>query len=636
MREHRDPSASATTEDPQAAKSAKPGASTLPYRDQMEAAFGQDFSSVQVSTGKDKGLGAIGATGAQKGESVSFAEANPSQWLVAHELTHVVQQRGAGGAPGKGTIASATSAPEVEASKVADRVAAGEPAGDVSARPVAEIHRFAPGAHQEATVGGLAKTFSAEEIGDIYTANWERDFSQGNADIASAVISWSGVKNHAKSHNGDPGPTAKTFQDAVWKVVNGSITDATAESLGNYKYWEHMDHPTATFSSPDKAADKRWDKKANGLRGYINDSKAHIKDQMLAAVDLYRELHHLGMVGNKIDNWNGVAKPEGYGAPVVAPTKDGGAQTTLPTNWDDKSVASRDPIRKDTFNDATAAGAKSNASHNSGQWQLIGQHLGRAMHAFEDFWAHSNWLELAKEAHAKADKGEKVETGAAANAKLKTGTFEMPAKAHALGHKLLALASALQKDFALLLKVYGRTTASTKIDDDAAKKTRSTQWGGNGVMATNDHELAYNALKTDSWSTVGEISDVGDAVNNVEELVLSGKYKMEDFLCNQNWLEAVKHKGEILIQQGDANSDADSHGKLAKDQPEGDGHKDHGGALEIAKAANEKVFGPLRAVMDEKDPAKALASTQTQLGMVDTMLEAPSPSHPLWGLVDDH
>ena len=34
--------------------------------------------------------------------------------------------------------------------------------------------------------------------------------------------------------------------------------------------------------------------------------------------------------------------------------------------------------------------------------------------------------------------------------------------------------------------------------------------------------------------------------------------------------------------------------------------------------------------------AKALTATQTQLALVDTMLQAPSPAHPLWALVHDH
>jgi hypothetical protein len=619
----------------------KPGGQTLtgalPHRGQMETAFGQDFSSVKVETGQADSMAKIGASAATRGESVAFGDANPSPWLVAHELTHVVQNRqdgatATGAVAKKATIAAVDSSPEREADAVADRVSSGQPAGPITARPEGEIHRFAPVGHRGATVGGLKDTFSAEEIGDIYASNWERDFSQGNGDIASAALSWLAVKNYATKHGGDPGPTAATFQSAVWKVVNGNLSDATEESLGSYKYWEHMDHPTASFSSPDKAADKRWDKHGNGLAGYLLDARAHIKDQMLAAVNLYREANNLGQVGGAIDNWSGAARPEGYVAPVV--TRDGGqVHSTLPANFDDKKVASRDPVREETFGEATAAGAKSDPKYNSQLWRNVGQHLGRAMHSFEDFWAHSNWLEMAKEAHKRAAGGAEVAGGAAANKQLKTGTFEMASKAHALGHKLLALATGLQKDFPLLLKVYGRTAASTKIDSPEAKKTRSTMWGGNGIEANNDHDLAYKALQTDSYSTAGEISDVGDAVNNVEELVLSKKYKMEDFLCNQTWLEALAGKGRILIKQGDDNSDENAHGKLAKDQEESGSNKDYDTAFLLAKTADQMVFGPLRAVMDEKDKDKALAATQAQLTMVDTMLQAPTPSHPLWGLV---
>jgi hypothetical protein len=191
----------------------------------------------------------------------------------------------------------------------------------------------------------------------------------------------------------------------------------------------------------------------------------------------------------------------------------------------------------------------------------------------------------------------------------------------------------MEKDFALLLKVYGRTTASTKIDDKNAKEHRSTPWGGNGVGANTDNELAYNALKTDSWSTIGEISDVGDAVNNVEELVLSGKYKMEDFLCNKNWLDAVIQKGHTLIKQGEDNSDDNAHGKLAKDQP-GEGPR-YDTAIACSKRADELVFAPIRAVMNEKDEKAALAATQKQLALIDQMVAAPAPGHPLWDLLPD-
>ncbi len=629
-------------------RSAKPGGSTLtehlpaatsganevPHRAQMETAFGADFSSVQAHTGQRDAMASIGATAAAQGDSIAFADASPEPWLVAHELTHVVQhqQAGGGAVAKKGTIASVDNAAEREADSVADRVASGQPAGAISAAPEADIHRFAPDGHRASTVAGLKGAFSAEEIGDIYASNWERDFSQGNPDLASASIAWTAVKNHAVKNNGDPGPQAATFQAAVWKVVNGNLTSAMDESLGGYQYFEHMDHPTANFSSPDKAADKRWEKQANGMAGYILDSRAFIKDQMVAAIDVYRELHSMSAVGGSIDNWNGVAKPEHYTNTKVA--TDGKVVTTqLPKGFEGSNVASRDPIREEATADAAKAGAKSDPGHAEKQWQLVAQNLGRAMHPFQDFWSHSNWLELARAAKKKIKGGGTVTAGAAANKQLKTGTFEMASKAEALGEKLLAFSTGLQKDFPLLLKVYGRTAASSKIDSPEAKKNVSTPFGGNSVYAVTDNEKAYNPLKNDSYSTAGEISDVPDAVNNVEELVLSGKYKMEDFLCNQNWLKAVGEKGKLLIKQGEDNADGNAHAKLAKDQ-EGEG-KDFADAIGLSKQADKLVFAPLRALMDEKDAAKALAGTQAQLSLIDEMIQAPSPSHPLWSFVPE-
>lgn len=595
------------------------GAGEIPYRSQMEGAFGESLGGVQAYFGASGPMGELGATAAARGDQVAFAESNPSPWLVAHELTHVVQQRrsGATAVDQKSTVAPADSAAEREADRVADRVVSGQSAGEISAQPGNAIYRFAPGSHEAATIGGLHDSFSAEEIGAIYASNWERDFSQGHASIASAAIAWTAVKTHFMTHNGDPGPGAGTFQAAVWKVVDTDLLDAvmgeSSTSLGGYKTWEHMDAPDD--SKVRANADARWHKKANGVAGYIMDSKAHIKDHMVAAIDCYRLLNNLDGVGGTIDNWQGAAKPEGYQSPSV--TKTGPTVSThISPNFDDKDVASRDPLREKTAADAHKAGAKNDPNHNASHWRLIGQHLGRAMHAFEDFWAHSNWLELAKMA--------KEKKGTASNKDLKTGTFTRPAQAHALGHKLLALASGFQKDFNILLAAYGRKEESKKLDSKEAKTRRG--------QVPSDHELAHSPLQTDSWSTIGELSDVGVGINNVEELVLSGKYKMEDFLCNKAWLASLAKKGQTLITQGDENSPDDSHGKIAKDQEEGDGHKDHGGALGVAKEANELVFGPLRAIMDEKDAKKALEATQKQLALVDTMLQAPSESHPLWHL----
>jgi len=68
------------------------GGSRVPHQAQMESAFGRDLGFVQAHTGAAGAMGALGAQAAARGDEVAFAEHAPSPWLVAHELTHVMQQ----------------------------------------------------------------------------------------------------------------------------------------------------------------------------------------------------------------------------------------------------------------------------------------------------------------------------------------------------------------------------------------------------------------------------------------------------------------------------------------------------------------------------------------------------------------
>ncbi|HEU5056525.1 MAG TPA: DUF4157 domain-containing protein, partial [Kofleriaceae bacterium] len=63
----------------------------LPYRDEMESAFGQDFSAVSATRTDSEALG--GAPAMAHGEEVAFTSEAPSKHVVAHELAHVVQHR---------------------------------------------------------------------------------------------------------------------------------------------------------------------------------------------------------------------------------------------------------------------------------------------------------------------------------------------------------------------------------------------------------------------------------------------------------------------------------------------------------------------------------------------------------------
>src|SRR5690606_1681497 len=97
----------------------------LPYRGEMEAAFGEDFSDVAVKTDRGDALAAIGAHAATNAERIASGSASPDGDTVAHELAHVVQHRRHGG--GSGGISRRGDASEREAEQVAAAVSAGDP-----------------------------------------------------------------------------------------------------------------------------------------------------------------------------------------------------------------------------------------------------------------------------------------------------------------------------------------------------------------------------------------------------------------------------------------------------------------------------------------------------------------------------
>ncbi len=122
------------------------GGGAVPFQSQMEASFGEDFSSVQAFTGQAGPMGQLSANAAASGEQVAFASTNPDKGTVAHELTHVVQQRQGGqGVQRSARLSSPGDAAEREADSVASQVVAGNPVS-VQAAPAAGIQRDPTGA----------------------------------------------------------------------------------------------------------------------------------------------------------------------------------------------------------------------------------------------------------------------------------------------------------------------------------------------------------------------------------------------------------------------------------------------------------------------------------------------------------
>lgn len=115
----------------------------LPYRVEMEQSFGRPLGHVQAYTGADRELAPHGAQALATGNVVAFADARPSPALVAHEVTHAVQNEQAGTAASmaSGVVAPRDSGAEAEADANARLVAAHGPG--VHLPPVAA----APAAH---------------------------------------------------------------------------------------------------------------------------------------------------------------------------------------------------------------------------------------------------------------------------------------------------------------------------------------------------------------------------------------------------------------------------------------------------------------------------------------------------------
>lgn len=115
-----------------AAASAATANQTLPFLGEMEEAFGEDLSNVKVGLGQTD-LRDRGIRGTANGDHVAFADASPDRWMVAHEIAHVVQARHVGDRGPRADANAEGSPAEAEAEEVADAVAAGQVAPDVTA-----------------------------------------------------------------------------------------------------------------------------------------------------------------------------------------------------------------------------------------------------------------------------------------------------------------------------------------------------------------------------------------------------------------------------------------------------------------------------------------------------------------------
>jgi hypothetical protein len=136
-------------------KATQGASSEVPFRTEMETAFGTGFSDVRSYFGRHGEMTELSASAAARGAQIAFASGAPDKGVVAHELAHVVQHRQAHSTAVtqlSSSVGDTGSPAEAEADDVARRVVAGERVR-VSATPTSAIHRSPPNAGAAAAAG---------------------------------------------------------------------------------------------------------------------------------------------------------------------------------------------------------------------------------------------------------------------------------------------------------------------------------------------------------------------------------------------------------------------------------------------------------------------------------------------------
>jgi Domain of unknown function (DUF4157) len=136
----------------------------VPYRREMEAAFGRQFGDVRAHLGRASEMSLLGAEAATRGAEIAFRGSHPSRETVAHELAHTVQRdRGNRGASsGAANLSHPEDPAELEATRAAADVVRG-------VQPVITREIGQTVARQPASPIPAARPESAEEAPSIPT-----------------------------------------------------------------------------------------------------------------------------------------------------------------------------------------------------------------------------------------------------------------------------------------------------------------------------------------------------------------------------------------------------------------------------------------------------------------------------------
>jgi len=330
----------------------------------MEKSFGTDFSDVKIHKDSTQ-AGKLNAKAFTVGKNIHFApgQYNPhskeGQELIGHELTHIVQQKqdkiGTGEIHGKGLVINNDSTLEKEADDAGKSAAQGNEVDVGHSNMVASntIQRFEAKGHEAAERTALSgdNTFSDDEASMVYYGNWMRDMNQAlvpalakefTPDVVFSIIDYLGYQKFGRLMN--------------------------SEEFGYYIPAEHIDNPGGQL--PDK----------DYYSALPNVNK-----------DLYDEKDRFDT--NKWD-----PRPENIVTPQAS---------NDPTKAEVVGEKEQGPLEAGIFSvdqSGVMAYIRRTNLHVENRLKYAAMkrrtpegmmHLGAALHAVEDLFAHSNFVEIA-------------------------------------------------------------------------------------------------------------------------------------------------------------------------------------------------------------------------------------------------
>jgi hypothetical protein len=320
----------------------------------MESSFGEDFSDVNIHTDSDKAT-ELGAKAFAQGKDLHFApgEFQPNskegQELIGHELTHVVQQK-EGTVQGSEVHGKDMVNQDVSLEKEADdagKLASEGKEVEVKGSSENVIQKFEAPGHEAAERTALTEgnKFSNDEASMVYFGNWMRDTNQALVPALGDALGADGV-----------------FSLIKLLAVKKFGRELTPEQFGFYIPSEHLDNPGGQIAGMDY-----YKSQPTVSKDIANDGT----DDRFKTLNF--KPRDAAMVTPQEDTNPATAKV--LGAPIFSVDQTGVLAYIRRTNL---HVERR-------LTEAAERGRNADGM----------MHFGAALHAIEDLFAHSNFVEIA-------------------------------------------------------------------------------------------------------------------------------------------------------------------------------------------------------------------------------------------------